>query len=512
MSKIGEYVHYSSTNYMRYGTTRKDSSGAVSVGLWNKIRKNMTAKATKIKYNITDIKEIEHEYNTFRQAVTTNDPTKYKAVRDKIVELMIKKFNDVTEDTEFDFATGDLRNPPSQSAVDSAIKRIGEVKKTAKNTKVKYGSRAMKSIEDAYKMLATIPSEAKRKEIKASIDAAKTKFLEAIKISNEEIRKNNLTGIHHISEKTLIYADDYKAFTNAINTIFGFNSSNKLSSAKGTFEEYIGAATALAKEAAVGKSIDEIEKYIINNLEDRISKGGGNVTVGITGGEDMAKISQNAAKELKHSSFTVQDEQGVYSYKTTYQSEQKMDVSFTYDTKNNKMAALTIKNYNLYSGHPISLVTGSPLSTFLFNLGDINLTNHFLNIFTTHPQIESSFNRCRKIAEESLAYSLLWSAMSGKGVGKTEGFADIFVVKNNKSKDNTVKMWDIGSLINSIIKDKANLEKNLIINPKLENLWIENEWEGGPTPGALLQKRIAKLLLYTHMEKMSVSISPSILI
>ena len=82
----------------------------------------------------------------------------------------------------------------------------------------------------------------------------------------------------------------------------------------------------------------------------------------------------------------------------------------------------------------------------MFNIGDVDITNHFLNILATHPRYPSAFQKSRQIAQEALGYYLLWAALTGRGVGKTEGFADVFVVNNNKDK-NGVRVFDINSLI-----------------------------------------------------------------
>ena len=41
MSKIGEYVHYNASRYMKYGTTKKTNGKNVSIGLWQNIKKDM---------------------------------------------------------------------------------------------------------------------------------------------------------------------------------------------------------------------------------------------------------------------------------------------------------------------------------------------------------------------------------------------------------------------------------------------------------------------------------------
>ena len=187
-----------------------------------------------------------------------------------------------------------------------------------------------------------------------------------------------------------------------------------------------------------------------------------------------------------------------------------MDLLFTYDSVNDKKAALSIKNYNLFSGHSVSLVGASPLSTFLFNMGNTDWTNHFLNIFTIHPTITSDFRQCRNIANEAFGYYLLWAAMTGQGVGKKEGFADILVVNNNATKDE-VKMWDMGSLIKKII-DKSNIKNDLITDPFISAIEIENAWEdGGKKRGQQIQMRLTKVLLKTHAIKISAGIHPRVL-
>ena len=188
-----------------------------------------------------------------------------------------------------------------------------------------------------------------------------------------------------------------------------------------------------------------------------------------------------------------------------------MDVSFTYDPKNNKTAALSIKNYNLYSSHPIHIVTSSPLSTFLFNIGKVDVINHFLNIFASHKNPTSDFKACRKIADDAFALQLLWAGLSGQGVGKTEGFADIFVVNNNKDPNNGVKMWDIGSLIDSIVK-KGNLQTDLIATPPISSIILDNIYSTTEKSREKnIQRRLAKLILSAHAQKIEASINKRVL-
>jgi hypothetical protein len=232
----------------------------------------------------------------------------------------------------------------------------------------------------------------------------------------KELNLTNLPGVK--KDKDLLLVNNAKDVIYLIDVIMGAIGSDNLSKALGEFEEYIGHAVNLGIKAEATNAIVDWEKDLLKAVQN----GGSNVTIGKTASGDFVKINQDILKELsKESSFIVQDDSGKYTFKTDYQSEQKMDVSFNYDPKNsNKTAALSIKNYNLYSSHPIHIVTSSPLSTFLFNIGDINVTNHFLNIFASHKNPPSSFKTCRDIANDAFALQLLWAGLSGRGVGKTE--------------------------------------------------------------------------------------------
>lgn len=515
MSKIGEYVHYNASRYMRYGTTKKTDGKNVDIGLWQNIKKKMYKKAVEKVYSENTVQEIEDKYNAFRKMITTTNSQELTKVREKITSLMMDKFKDINKDTILDFEKGDIYNSLDETSVNKAIKNIKEVKgkfKTDKTgqTSVKYVTEnVLKQFTDAYNNLQSISNVSKREEIKKYLEKTESAFLEAVKIENEQLKQEKLIGVH--TSETAVTLQTYKNAIDTIRTLIGLNDNRKLSAAKGTFEEYIGAAAALAAEGrAAGVLHEDLEKYILNNLDAKIASGGSLKTKGSIQ-SDMAAISQIVAKELKDSSFIIKDETGKYSYNLTYESEQKMDVSFMYDPIYGKTAAMSIKNYNLYSKYPISLVTNSPLSTFLYNMGDVNITNHFLNIFAAHNDIvPSTFSSCKKIAEISLSYYLLWAAMSGKGVGKTQGTADIFVVKNNKVKDG-VKMWDIGLLVDKIIQ-KNNLETDLIIEPRLSLLQLSNNYEkGGTSIGDNVQRRISRLLISCHEQKMKVSISPKTL-
>ena len=507
MSAIGDYIHYNANNYLRYGTSRKTSKRGVTPSYWQQIKKDIYNKVKVQAYNDKEVKEIQDQYNLIRKTIVDLNNTDMQQVRDKIAQILIKNFDAVNSNTVMDFERGALRNPLSMDAVEGAVSAIEKIKGNIVTPK---GQRSIKYVNDkvynlfaqAYKDLEnSVSSASKKAKIESKLNDLKKAFNDLVENQNKEISSNkHLVGIH--KSKVALYKDTYKEVVDTLRQYMGLNDNRHLSNAIGAFEEYIGAAIELS---AQGCAAD----IIVENLEEQIKKGGAHQTKG-TVTSDLMKISQTAALELKNSNFIIKDEKGKYSYNLDYQSSQKMDLLFTYDYKNKKQAALSIKNYNLFSGRSISLVGASPLSTFLFNMGNTDWTNHFLNIFAIHPTTTSEFRQCRNIANEAFGYYLLWVAMTGQGVGKKEGFADILVVNNNATKDE-VKMWDMGSLINKII-DKSNIKNDLVTDPFISAIEIENAWEdGGKTRGQQIQMRLTKVLLKTHAIKISAGIHPRVL-
>lgn len=507
MSAIGNYVHYYTTNYLQYGTKKRSAlQNKVSIDTWNKIKDDISNQVKKTTYNADTVQEIENTYNHWRDLITEiNDKGAMEKVRNKIAQLLIQKMQAVDEETEIRWARGDLYNPPSEASVANAI---GKLKKDTRElatpkkgrVSVKYVlEQTTAQFKKAYEELKTIKDVTKREVAKQRLDAVEQAFYELVETENQELKRLKLTGIH--TSKTVLSLASYNNTINAIRTILGLRDTSSLANAKGALEEYIGAAINLA---AKGKAADAI----VGELENEIKKGGSKHTKG-TVTSNMSALSQAAAQALKDSSLTYLGDDGKYHYKIEYHSQQKMDVLFEWEPSSQKSAALSIKNYNLGSGHPISLVKESPLSIFLFNMGNVDYTNHFLNIFA-HLLPNATYRKYRSIAEDSLAYYLLWSAMSGKGVGKTEGTADIFVVKDSRKKEG-VKIWDIGALVDKIIQ-RGNLQQDLIIDESLSKLKLNNTWVRGNNIGANVQQRISKLLINCHAHKLTVHISPQVLL
>ena len=87
-----------------------------------------------------------------------------------------------------------------------------------------------------------------------------------------------------------------------------------------------------------------------------------------------------------------------------------------------------------------------------------------MNIFAEHEDndLTPAFVKIKQEALDGLTYQLLYSALSGRGVGRTGGFADIFILNDHSDRSGqSAKFFDVGTLINGIISTK-NLDINII--------------------------------------------------
>lgn len=506
-SAIGWYVHYNAQNYIDYGVLPKKNGKKMSTSLtsyWSSIRDEIKIKVTTRNFSSTEIQYIENKLNAYRKMIILDTSQEMKKVRTKIIDLILKKFgSNIEGPNSFKFDMGDIQQL-SPSSVDKNIQNLQEnktnVKKHFSGKNITYLNTVLKEFIKAYRSLNNISSVDDKKKILEELKKVDAWFTSLIAAEDQTIRANNdLTGIH--TSKTLISRETADQAISLIRQAMGITEVEGLSKAKGAFEEYIETAAALA---AKGYSADAIVKF----LESVYQKtGGAHHTRGTIASHDLIQINQKAAAALKNNDLIYFDSKsGEYKYKTTYHSEQKLDVSFEYTFHGQpKAIGLNIKNYNLFSSRALSLVTNSPLSHFLFNISNVDTINHFLNILATHPTYPATFKKASIIAQEALGYYLLWAALTGQGVGKTEGFADVFVVNNNKDKYG-VRVFDINQLIQNVMEKSP---KSLIIEPT--PLRLKNTFVKGVNPGASIQFRLTNLIADAHAKKISVSLPPQAL-
>lgn len=102
---------------------------------------------------------------------------------------------------------------------------------------------------------------------------------------------------------------------------------------------------------------------------------------------------------------------------------------------------------------------------------DSHLGTHYLNILAEHKDAkeDSLYSQLRKEANSALALHILWSAFTGQGQARNQGFANIFAVYDKYKQlapgIPRVRFYDMASLINAKYKEMVE---------EIENISLQN--------------------------------------
>lgn len=509
-SAIGNYIHYNASRYLKYGVTKNTPGKNVDARYWLKIRHDMMSRAKQIRTD-KELEELEKQYNAFRQMITLSDTKEMERVRQTLADMILEGVEN-KEDYYVDWGTGNIYelNPNSIQGLGANLRKITSSKQIQERTQLSYAETVLSRFKSAFDKLKEIQNVSSKAALEQALKNLQASFLGVAEASDKTIREalaaNSKLGVGiHKTKGYIITREQAQEAVKQIRILMGRTQLGSLGYLKGRFEEYVAAA---AKLKAMGVALDNIEDFE-NQLRAEIGNYGGSNKTKTTISSDIMSLSRQVADEMaKNKDYSLKDKSGTYRFKLS-ESEQKMDALFTWQGGPAEGIPLSIKNYNLSSQHPISLVTKSPLAYFLFNMGNVDYTNHFLNIFAAHKTTPSPLKTMRTIAEESLAYYLLWSAMSGRGSGKTEGFADVFVVNDN-SRKNSVKIFDIGKLVNNVI-NRSDAMNNIQIDPLLSTISLHNTFEKqGKNIGDNIQRRLTKLIAHSRAIKMTVHLNTGV--
>lgn len=511
-SAIGYYVHYYASNYLTYGVQPKRKTGGhpVNQGTWLNLSKQLRSYIpVGPTHTQIELEKLSKEYNDLRDIIraSTNEDT--QKIREKITQL-VSKYSHISQDQlNIDWDTGnvelslpDLNNimTSTQSQAKSRLSRMAGKIATYANT-------VQSHITAAQKIVDTIKNTTVKAQLQSVVTTAQTSLQAAIETGlagvPDDIKKHISTNKQPILKKTA------EQIISSLSIVKAAIKSSNLSVATGVLEELTGT---VVKLMAGGCANDTIVKI----LEDHYKNfGGGKQTTGTYMSHNLVSVGDYVRYAMRNGGLYVRDAMGnKYSYLTLYKSAQKADVVLEYniDANTKKTAALSIKNYNLSNRQPLGLVANSPLSTFLFNMDNVDTINHFLNIFAAHPDGNTTtFLRCQEVAYEGFAYYLLYTAMTGKGVGKLAGFADVLVV-NDKSKPDGVKMYDINTLVNKVMQ--KNLLHYVQISPAkllLDNTFVPITDTLKSRQSTAIATRLVNLVNAAHAQKISVSLNPQVL-
>ena len=128
----------------------------------------------------------------------------------------------------------------------------------------------------------------------------------------------------------------------------------------------------------------------------------------------------------------------------------------------------------------VKIHEGTSLYAFLLSMQKekliSNIHNHFLNIFAQPP---GAFSGMRKDAEDAMLLSLLYSGLTGRGLGKISGFADILAVEDKNANllphVPRVRFFNITSILDDISSNIQTKKQYLYYSPDFYTLQLRND-------------------------------------
>lgn len=202
--------------------------------------------------------------------------------------------------------------------------------------------------------------------------------------------------------------------------------------------------------------------------------------------------------------------------------QQKADASFTITLDGTTSThGISLKNTNFIKeinkqseedwGNFIEVQTSSPIILYLLGMNDYGpgIANHYLNIFTKHPDLKDYNTALHKTAIESFKIAILYSALTGRQQLRKGGFADILAIYDKGNNGIfRVKLFDISDIIDSAISLGANQVAKFHV-PEKEKDFLQNDKEinENNTIKENQNIRVTKVLLETRKKHVATYIS-----
>ena len=527
MSAVGNYVHLYAKNYLAHGIKQRKGSSPISEIL--AARAKMRLRATTRKVNKEQVEELERQYNTYKSVLANSTDKNIERIKQSIIDSLMQQYGqnidqDVLQKINFMFSSGNIGVGGSNANVDVSLQKARQLQASrysfanSVQRRLEQASQRMNQIDNLEAKNSLISSLNKIEQDLQQIINTQAAQAQEVGLSGAILKKgSNNNGLNSGFGATVIPEGEAKRLIDDLNSALALAKIPNLSNWLGTFEEAIAQYCAL-------KIAGESDEAIANLFEDLITFHGkiasqGSMQVDMKF-ERMVSTNKELLKSLqkleKGMLITGKDSKIKMNFASSTAS--KADAYFTISTQSDPIG-VSIKNYNMSTPNMnIGLVRGSPLIYFLLGMGDNRLATHYINILAEHEDsadTSSQFVTLRYAAAEGLSYALLYSALSGRGTGKTTGFADVFMINDN-SKPGHVKMYDVGTLINAIIVYNQmaavdiRIDNKDLLDARLANPEVLVAKNYSSSIGEAVQRRLTAVMHDAHRKKVVVTIQGSV--
>lgn len=479
MSAIGDYVHYSAIGYINHGTTVRGQPDSFAAMVFNAQRsKIIQSQIDKEAFTPQERADLENAITQLMRPVGSDEEI---AAINELWNEMIKAF-----EAEFQ---NDIAGRISRSTANiSSSNPLMGVEKIRKSTGggVRY-STILTRIGQINNSIQLIPNSKSKQELITRVDEIYSMVSELSGETREilastgyDLETKKATGQMSINSRMYTW-DEAGNVLAAINRLAA-KSKGAAGLQKGTLFEYIIAVAPLVGQGGGLKRLQEAISHVVG------TSGKSKVIFDANDFAPAVNLQQVLGKKYEYNA-----NENLYS--TTIAAQDKVDVELTF---NEKSVGVSAKNINLQSGFDIHLLSGASMLSLLANIGT-DYTNHYLNVVATNGNymLGSLIN----LAHESFKVSALLLAFEGYRNGAAK--ANVFIVNDNTT--GRVRVYNIADLILAATSTINSYAVTANGGP-IESIQLKNEWNEEGYPG-----RITELLASVHAQKISVTLSPSLL-
>lgn len=501
-NKIGDYVHYKWSNYVKYGIETADYSKNSSNKL-NEATKVFKEQREKLKElskreNKNKIKQtLETQLNYFFNptddkflkslGITSDEAAK---MQEQIIEIFmksqdkaIKAIPDFSDLNAFSSSRMVISDPILQSKI-NRLRSLNE----GRTTKVGISNRLRDLID-----------------FRNSIVENRTGSKDILQLLNNfEKKYKNLESLLAEYAGDNKYVKGANTFVKDLNTLITKIKVSSNTDMLGKLGEQIPVITQLVLENKLQKSTDELIDYFKNYLKDNL----------VVGNQKSFKIV-DSSRFISNSNLneTLQANFGGIESTLSY-TDDKVDILLK--LPNDQPIAASVKNI-ANTETSINILKGSSILKYI-QMYPI-FANHYLNIMVSHAiggpsnslMIDAHNTMKSTIGVGALQGGLLSASKEGykKGLFKAGPKAEIFVVNTHGTGKGQFQIYFVDDIINNLVKN-ANLLN--IENFNDNKIW-QQEWIGDSNPVYdKAFRRIANVLAKMNAFQLRVSISKQALI
>lgn len=542
-SLLGNYVHLHFTNYLEHGTyhirdkKNKDNDPKIFKNYMDALQKQYQSSI--IAFDKAKLKALENDYNNKRRdAYQTikkvfNNPEQNKAPITKLLDRVIEaaKLQNILNSVDL-INYIDFDEKTESISLNAAIQNILDkrVRLSSAEYQVKFST-----IEGGFAVVEDLITKLKH-ESGSSYDPALEKRFNDLKKKYEAII-NSQKAMDYLDQKYYKDGGQQRVLKSALPVNIGNYFLRQLRKMQGALKisSYFTALTAAFAEI-MGQVVSKMdiegiaEEEIIKILQNLTASAGLTQTTPTFLGKMTIKPDQKTLGEMfksqkkntpKSKIKEVVPGSGEFEINIDYPTEQKADVIISYDAY--PEIGLSVKNTDMsqlfYTDRKgkqkigsISVHSGTSLYVFLLGMAKLNynseysnIHNHLLNVFAgnTAPKY------LRKGAERVMLLSLLYSGLSGQGLGKESGFADLLVIEDKQNITGTdiprVRFYNITTILDDFASNIEQNKRYLQYSPDFAKLKLTNR------KAETALQRITKILLETRNINLTMAINKNYL-